>query len=80
MGILVIKSLPDELHERLRRRAAQNHRSLTKEAIAVLEAGTRPAAVPPADALDQLAAAGKALIAEGINVDDWAARSREVWR
>ena len=35
---LLIKNVPPELHEALKRRAARNHRSLMKEALAVLEA------------------------------------------
>ncbi len=38
MAGLLIRDLPEELHERLKRRAADNHRSLTKEALAILEA------------------------------------------
>jgi len=34
---LAIKKLPSALHQRLKQRAARNHRSMTKEAIAVLE-------------------------------------------
>ena len=39
MSTLVVKNLPDELHERLRERAQRNHRSVTKEAIVLLEQG-----------------------------------------
>ena len=39
MSTLVVKNLPDELHERLRERALRNHRSVTKEAIVLLEQG-----------------------------------------
>jgi len=35
---LLIKNVPEGLHKRLKRRAARNHRSLTKEALAILEA------------------------------------------
>lgn len=37
MSTLVIKNLPEELHMRLRAQAHRNHRSLTKEAITMLE-------------------------------------------
>ena len=37
MGTIVIRDLPDDLHERLRAQAKRNHRSLTKEAIALIE-------------------------------------------
>ena len=39
MSTLVVKNLPDGLHERLRNRAQRNHRSLTKEVIVILERG-----------------------------------------
>lgn len=39
MSTLVIKSLPEPLYERLKEQARRNHRSLTKEAIALLERG-----------------------------------------
>lgn len=34
---LVIRNLPDELHRKLKEQAARHHRSLTKEATALLE-------------------------------------------
>lgn len=34
---LLIKDLPPDLHEKLRESAARHHRSLTKEALALLE-------------------------------------------
>jgi hypothetical protein len=37
MAGLAIKKLPPALHERLKQRAARNHRSMTKEVLAVLE-------------------------------------------
>jgi plasmid stability protein len=86
MSALVIKNLPEDLHNRLKARAARNHRSLTKEAIALLEAGvSRPSGASanlsdPLDALDALAAAGKAMLDSGVDMEAWAARSRDVWR
>lgn len=83
MGALVIKNLPEPVHERLRLRAARNHRSVTKEAIALLEAAVRgPGDTPPAayDPVDALFAAGEALAEDGVDFDAWAARSREAWR
>ena len=37
MAALLIKNLPRVLHERLRRRAAEHHRSMNREVIAILE-------------------------------------------
>ena len=39
MSTLVVKNLPDQLHERLKAQAQQHHRSITKEAIFLLEQG-----------------------------------------
>jgi plasmid stability protein len=39
MSTLVVKNLPDELHDRLRVRARTHHRSITQEAIVVLRTG-----------------------------------------
>ena len=40
---LSIKAVPDALVERLRRRAASNHRSLQRELMAIVEAAVQPA-------------------------------------
>lgn len=37
MSGFLIKNMPERLHEQLKRRADRNHRSLTKEALAILE-------------------------------------------
>lgn len=48
MSALLIKNLPPPLHDRLRRRAAVNHRSMNREVIAILERELdHPAAVEP---------------------------------
>lgn len=39
MATLVIKNLPDDLHARLRAQARRHRRSLTKEAVTLLESG-----------------------------------------
>ncbi len=68
---LLIKDLPEELHGMLRARASRNHRSLGKEALAILEASLRdPAGPPPLTAIDKLRVRGRAplteeLLAEG---------------
>lgn len=83
MSALVIKNLPEPLHRQLKKRAERNHRSLTKEAIAVLEAAVRSPeadATRSRDALAALFAAGDALSAGGVNFKTWAAKSRNVWR
>ena len=51
MPALVIKDLPKELHTRLQDEAALHHRSMTRQAIAILERALMPvpsvAAVKP---------------------------------
>lgn len=52
MPALVIKNLPEGLHAQLKAQAQRNHRSLTKEAIQLLESGlsdakTQRSALPP---------------------------------
>lgn len=42
MAALLIKNLPTPLHERLRQRAAQHHRSMNREVIAILEKEIEP--------------------------------------
>lgn len=37
MATLVLRNFPSELHDRLKHRAERNHRSMTKEAVAILE-------------------------------------------
>ena len=37
MATIIIRDLPDDLHERLKAQAKRNHRSLTKEAVALIE-------------------------------------------
>lgn len=39
MSTLVVKNLPEQLHVRLKAQAQQHHRSITKEAIALIEQG-----------------------------------------
>ena len=39
MPTLVVKNLPQPLHERLKAQAQQHHRSMTKEVVALIEQG-----------------------------------------
>lgn len=41
MSTLVVKNLPDNLHEALKARARRNHRSLNKEAASIIEQAVR---------------------------------------
>ena len=57
MSALLIKNMPPIIHERLRRRAAEHHRSMNREVIAILERELdRPVAPelpPPVVGLDK---------------------------
>ena len=45
MSTIVVKNFPDHLHLLLKQRAEHNHRSMTKEAVHLIEAGLQ--AAPP---------------------------------
>jgi hypothetical protein len=45
---LSVKNVPDELAERLRRRASANRRSLQRELLSILEAAAGPTGMPRA--------------------------------
>ena len=53
MATLTLKNLPDAVLELLRRQAERQHRSVNREAIAILEAAVQPAT--PVDAEARLA-------------------------
>lgn len=42
MGMMTIRSIPDEVHNALKARAKRNHRSAEAEVRAILEEATRP--------------------------------------
>jgi plasmid stability protein len=49
MSTLVIKNLPEDLHEKLKEQAKRNHRSVTKEVVSLIECSVagREANRPP---------------------------------
>lgn len=47
MGTLVIKNLPERLHHRLREQAERNRRSVTQEAISLIESGITVPRIAP---------------------------------
>lgn len=47
MTTLVIKNLPEDLHVRLKEQAERNRRSVTMEAITLIEHGVAPKRVAP---------------------------------
>lgn len=68
---LSVKNVPDVLADRLRARAARNHRSLQRELISILEAAAGDRAPPPA--------AGGAPSARYLSIDEVVARSRQLF-
>lgn len=51
MPSLMLRDLPEEVHKRLRDRAQRHHRSMTKEAVSILEhelLASGPVILPPA--------------------------------
>jgi plasmid stability protein len=76
---LSIKNVPDQVAERLRRRAAKHHRSLQGELLAVLEESvTEDRSLTPAELLAEVRAAGLKTPAEATSFirRDRDARSR----
>jgi plasmid stability protein len=50
MPSLILRDLPEEVHQRLRDRAQRHRRSMTKEAVSILERellATGPVKLPP---------------------------------
>lgn len=50
MPSLILRDLPEEVHKRLRDRAQRHHRSMTKEAVSILEReliASDPVELPP---------------------------------
>lgn len=63
MPTLVLRGVPDELYRQLKRNAGAHRRSMTQEAIALLETGLQKPAVTAKPSADE--------------IEDWL--RREVW-
>jgi plasmid stability protein len=60
MAVLMIKDLPEALHRRLKERAAANRRSISEEAITILQSALHDRLRPPTlDEIDRIAGSGK---------------------
>lgn len=67
MPSFAIRDLPEELHERLRQRADANRRSMTQEALRILEAALDERAGPPTlDEVDDLRVRGDAPLTDDL--------------
>lgn len=66
MPSLMIRNLPMEIHRKLKEYAARHHRSMTRQAVAILESALR--VVPPVPRFHPVRGAGPMtdeIIAEG---------------
>lgn len=63
MPTLVLRGVPDELYQQLKQTAGVHRRSMTQEAISLLESGLRAAPTPAKPSVDE--------------IKDWL--RREVW-
>lgn len=63
MTTLVVKNLPEHLHEQLRRQARSNHRSLTKEVVSLIEAAVSQPGVGKSSTPPQTLSRGRGLTA-----------------
>jgi plasmid stability protein len=75
MATLNIKSFPDDLYERLQRRAQREHRSLTQEVVHMLE---KAAEEPKLHSILELRGLGKELW-EGIDPIEHMRAERDSW-
>ena len=72
---LSIKNVPEEIAERLRRRAARSHRSLQGELMAILEQAVgQRRSLTPAEALERVRASG---LQTGEDAADWLRSDRD---
>ncbi|MDX1997250.1 MAG: hypothetical protein SF066_05990 [Thermoanaerobaculia bacterium] len=75
MATLNIKSFPDDLYEKLQRRAIDEHRSIAQEVTHLLQ---KLLEVPPSRSILELRGLGKDLW-QGIDVDEYIERERSAW-
>jgi plasmid stability protein len=54
MATLTLKNLPDDLHQRLKERAARHRRSLNSEILAALEASVKAEPLDPRAFIEQV--------------------------
>lgn len=69
MADLLVRNVPASVMERLKAQAARNDRSVQKEALAIIEAGTKPTM---AEWLEEAARLREQLAAEGYSGDSTA--------
>ncbi|MBI3693422.1 MAG: Arc family DNA-binding protein [Acidobacteria bacterium] len=77
MATLSLKNVPDKLYERLKKSAAENHRSINREAIACLEQTVGRQRRDPAAVLEELRAFRRTLGRIYVTDQDLDAAKRE---
>lgn len=75
MATLNIKGFPDDLYEKLQRRAIEEHRSMAQEVTFLLH---KLLETPPSRSILELRGLGKELW-QGIDVDEYLERERASW-
>ena len=64
---MLIKEIPEELHRRLKERAAANRRSLSREVLVMLEtAVAEPAGPPTLEEIDRLRLSGSRPLTQSV--------------
>ncbi len=67
MPSVLVKNIPEELHRRLKERAAHNRRSLNSELLVILESAVADTAgPPPLEVVDRLRIAGSGPLTDAI--------------
>ena len=76
MAVLNVKGIPDALYKALKRRAEEDHRSITQEVVYVL---SRYLQNTPRHSITELQGLGKK-VWEGIRIDRYLNNERDAWR
>ena len=67
MAKILLRDVPDDVHESLRRRADANRRSMNQEAVRILEEALRDRAGPPSlEELDALRIRGRGPLSDAL--------------
>lgn len=67
MAQILLRDVPDDVHERLRQRAEANRRSMNQEAVTILEEAVRDRAGPPSlEELDALRIRGRGPLTDAL--------------
>ncbi len=70
MATITLKNIPDDLYERLRRRASTHRRSINSEMIHCLEEALQPRRLPPEERLRRIRKLRPAIDSQAVSHDD----------